>query len=331
MSRTFRRLALMISVPALLAIGCVAYFLVTAQYVSTENAYIRQDKVSVSAEVGGRIVEVAVRENQPVTRGQLLFRVDPEPFELAVQEAEAAVATAEAQLEVLQIAFQTSSVDIENALEDVAYFEEEYQRQLRLQATSVTTDAAIKAAKHALAEARAKLASARADKVKAKAALSTGDSDSRVYPALRAAQAQLKQARLNLSRTDVRAPVDGVVSQADRLQVGQHMMPALPALSIIKNNTSWVEANFKETDLTDLRINQPATLRVDAFPDLQLHGSIESIGGGTGSEFSILPAQNASGNWVKVTQRIPVRIAIKEQLARPLIAGLSVYVRVDTQ
>ena len=128
-----------------------------------------------------------------------------------------------------------------------------------------------------------------------------------------AAQAQRRKAMLDLSRTEVRAPVSGTISQADRLQLGQMMTVGLPALTIVVSDNSWVEANFKETDLAHMRVGQPAELTFDAYPDCRLTGHVASIGAGTGSEFSVLPAQNANGNWVKVTQRVPVRIAIDRQ------------------
>jgi membrane fusion protein (multidrug efflux system) len=297
--------------------------------VSTDNAYVRQDKVSVSAEVGGKIIEVAVRENQHVKAGDLLFRIDPEPYRLAIAEAEAAIANAEARLDTLQTNYATSDVDIDKAKTDVAFYETEYRRQQELMKKRVTTKAALDAAEHALSEARSKLASANADAAKAKAALSTGHSRANVNPAVLSARVQKDKALLNLARTEVRAPADGIVSQSSRLQVGQLMVQGLSAVSIVKDNVSWVEANFKETDLEHMRIGQPAKIEVDTYSGVKLNGHVESIGAGTGSEFSILPAQNATGNWVKVTQRVPVRIAIDDKSARPLIAGLSAYVRIN--
>jgi len=328
-ARSLSRVLLLLTVPVLLAGAAVVYYLINAGYASTDNAYVRQHKVSVSSEVGGRIVEVAVRENQAVKAGEVLFRIDPEPFELAVADADAAIASAMARLEILETDFATSDVDIDSAEEDVAFYELEYRRQLELMKTSVTSDAAVKAAEHALSEARSKLATARADAAKAKAALSTGGVASGVNPAVQAARVQKQKAELNLSRTVVRAPVDGIVSQADRLQVGQLMVQGLPALSIVRNELSWVEANFKETDLDEMRVGQHAEIEVDAYPGLRIGGRVESIGAGTGSEFSILPAQNATANWVKVTQRVPVRIALDAAPERALIAGQSVSVRVD--
>ncbi len=321
----------MLAGPVLLGAGALVYFLLSLGHVSTDNAYIRQDKVSVSAEVGGRIVEVAVKENQRVKAGDLLFRIDREPYQLAVDQAKAAIATARARVDELQTVYDTSNVDIESAEEDIDYYTKEYRRQKELLKTKVGTEAALQAAEHALANARSKLSSARADAARAQSALSTGGIADGENPQVRAAKVQLEQARLNLGRTEVRAPVSGIISQAERLQVGSLMVQGLPAVTIVKNEHSWVEANFKETALERMHPGQPATITVDTFPGLELHGKVESIGAGTGSEFSIIPAQNANANWVKVTQRVPVRISIEGKPERNLIAGLSVNVRVDTR
>lgn len=324
------RVLIMLVGPGLLIAVSLVYYFLNAHRVSTDNAYIRQDKVSVSVEVGGRVVDVAVRENQHVKAGDLLFRIDPEPYRLAVADAEAAIANAEARLDTLETNYVTSDVDIERARKDVAYFEQEYSRQKALIKKHVTTKAALDAAEHNLAEARSKLATARADAAKAKAALSTGNLQENVNPAVLAARVQKDKALLNLSRTEVHSPADGIISQSSRLQIGQLMVQGLAAVSIVKDSVSWVEANFKETDLEIMHIGQPAVIEVDTYSDMTLHGHVESIGAGTGSEFSILPAQNATGNWVKVTQRVPVRIAIDDKPSHPLIAGLSVNVHVDT-
>lgn len=331
MSRSFRSLTLMLVVPALLIAGGLAYFFATQNFVSTDNAYVKQDMLAVGAEVGGRIVQVSVKENQHVAAGDLLFQIDPEPFELAVAEAEASLANARAQLEALEISYNTSNVDIDSAEEDIAYFEKEYRRQQELQKTHVTTQAALQASEHALSEARSRLETARADAAKAKAALSNGGSKSGENPRILAAQVQLDKARLNLSRTKVRAPSAGIVTQTSRLQVGQFLMQGLSALNLVKDDKSWVEANFKETDLENMRVGQLVNIELDTYPGVAFSGTVESIGAGTGSEFSVLPAQNGNGNWVKITQRVPVRIAIDDSSTRSLITGLSAYVRIDTR
>mgnify|MGYP000861519350 FL=1 len=326
----FARLALLGSVPLLLIGGATAFYIANDHYVSTDNAYVQQDKVSISAEVGGRIIDVAVHENDVVNAGDLLFRIDPAPYRIAIEQADAAIAAAQVRVSSLQTEYQTTGVDIESAREDVAFYEKEYQRQSALMQAGFTTRARLQAAEHALSDARSRVASAQANATKARAALATGSAAPGVNPAIKAGQAQREQALLNLARTEVRAPVSGVVSQADRLQLGQMMVQGLPGVTIVASNRSWIEANFKETDLAHMRVGQPAEITFDAYPELKVRGKVSSIGAGTGSEFSVLPAQNANGNWVKVTQRVPVRIAITDKPKRAMIAGLSAHVRIDT-
>ena len=328
--RHLGRLALMLSVPVALAVGGAAYYIANDHYVSTDNAYVQQDKVSISAEVGGRIVEVAVKENQNVNAGDLLFRIDPEPYRIAIEQADASIAAAQVRVVGLETEYRTTSVDIDSAREDVAFYEKEFQRQSSLMQDGFTTRARLQAAEHALSDARSKLANAQADASKARAALATGSAAPGVNPAIKAGQAQRDQALLNLARTEVRAPISGIVSQADRLQIGQMMVQGLPGVTIVARNNSWIEANFKETDLANMRVGQPAEISFDAYPGMTVHGKVASIGAGTGSEFSVLPAQNANGNWVKVTQRVPVRISLTEKPKRNMIAGLSAHVRIDT-
>ena len=281
-STRFARLALLISVPLLLVGGATAYYIVNDHYVSTDNAYVQQDKVSISAEVGGRILDVAVRENDVVKEGDLLFRVDPAPYRIAIEQADAAIAAAQVRVSSLQTEYQTTNVDIESAREDVAFYEKEYQRQSSLMQDGFTTRARLQAAEHALSDARSRVASALADATKARAALATGSAAPGVNPAIKAGQVQREQAMLNLSRTEVRAPVAGVVSQADRLQPGQMMVQGLPGVTIVASSKSWVEANFQETDLAKMRVGQPAEITFDAYPDLKVRGKVSSIGAGTG-------------------------------------------------
>jgi membrane fusion protein, multidrug efflux system len=324
------RLAIMLSVPLILIGGTAWYYIANDHFVSTDNAYVQQDKVSVSAEVGGRIVAVGVRENQTVKAGDLLFRIDPEPFRIAMAQADASIAAAQVKLVGMETEFQTTGVDIASAGEDVRFFSQEYERQSELMRRGFTTRARLQTAEHALSDARSKLANAQASAAQARAALATAPAAPGVNPGVLAGEVQKRKALYDLSRSEIRAPVGGIISQAGRLQVGQMMMQGLPAVSIVAGDRSWVEANFKETDLTNMRVGQRATLTFDAFPDMDLCGYVASIGAGTGSEFSVLPAQNANGNWVKVTQRVPVRIAITCKPTRPLIAGLSTHVRIDT-
>lgn len=328
--RQRRRIALMAALPFALLIGGGLYWWSLQGQVSTDNAYVQQDKISLSAEVGGRIVEVAVKEGQTVEPGQLLFRIDPEPYRLQMQQADAAIAMAQANVVALENSSDLSGADIAAAREDIAFNQATLSRQQALWKRGFTTKADLEAAQHAVAEAREGLNSAVARQEEARARLATGAAVPGENPQVAAGKAQRAVAELSLNRTEVRAPLAGRVAQADRLQRGQQVVQGLPVLTLVATGSTYVEANFKETDLAEMAVGQPAEVRFDAYPDLVLKGRVASIGAGTGSEFSVLPAQNATGNWVKVTQRVPVRIAIEGKPPRQMIAGLSTEVTVFT-
>ncbi len=324
-----KRVVLMLSVPLLIAIAGVYFWATSGRSVSTDNAYVKQDIVSVSSDVGGRIVEVKVRENQIVKAGDVLYTVDKAPYEVALEQANASIANAQVEVGKLRTDVTASSVDITGARENVYYAQEDLKRQQALMKDGFTTRARLQQSEQALDNARTRLRTAEADAAKARAAIATGSQVPGVNPDVAAAQAQRHQAALNLERTTVRAPIGGRISQADRLQIGQMAIQGLPMVSIVASDRTWVTANFKETDLDHMRPGQPATIKLDAYPGLAITGHVEGIGAGTGSEFSVLPAQNANGNWVKVTQRVPVRIAIDGKSDRAMIAGLSARVSVD--
>ena len=328
--RAFGRLLTMISVPLLILIGGGYYWYSLQGQVATDNAYVKQDKVSVSAEISGRIVDVAVRDNQIVKAGDLLFRIDPEPSQLQIARADAAIAAAQANVVALSNASELSGADIAAARESVAFAQSNFARQQALMQRGFTTKAAFDAAQHAVQQAQEELNMAQAKAREASARLATGAQVPGVNPQVAQARADRAAAELNLRRTDVRAPIAGRLSQASRLLVGQQAISGLPVVTIVANQGGYVEANFKETDLDHMRPGQRAEVRFDAYPDVKLKGHVASIGAGTGSEFSMLPAQNATGNWVKVTQRVPVRIALDQASPRQLLAGLSAKVKVFT-
>lgn len=323
------RLILMLSVPLLLLLVGGYFWLTSGRYVSTDNAYVQQDMVSVAPEVSGVVSEVLVRENQPVRRGQLLFRIDPRPFRIALAQAEAQIAAATVQVNQLATQSAGTAADIQGATDNLAYAQRQFARYEELLGRGFTTRTQYDTALHDVTEARERLANARAAAATARSALAGGGVDNQ--PQLQAARVAREQALLNLSRTEVRAPADGTISQTSRLQVGAAVVGGVPVVTVVRGATTYVEANYKETDLANMYVGQPAEITIDAYPGLTLHGRVASIGAGTGSQFSVLPAQNASGNWVKVRQRVPVRIAIPGNPGRPMIAGLSADVTVDTR
>ena len=323
--REARRLALMLAVPLLiLAVG--AYFWLTGGHsVGTDNAYVKQDIVAISTQVNGPVAEVFVRENQHVRRGDPLYRVDPAPTQVALSQAEAQLAAAELQTRQLKVQAAGTGADIRGELANLAIQRRAFARQQTLLRQGFTTRSRYDDALNEVQKAEQDLADARARSANAAAAIDPNGNQ----PAVAAARAAIAKARLDLSHGLVVAPSDGVIAKADRLLVGQTAITGVSMLSIVRDRNPWVEANFKERDLARMAVGQPATVKFDAYPGLKLRGHVASIGAGTGSEFSVLPAQNANGNWVKVVQRVPVRIAFDEVPGRQMIAGLSAKVEVQ--
>lgn len=329
--RRWGRVALMVSVPLLIALVGGYFWLTSGRYLTTDNAYIKQDMVSVSPDVSGRIVAVNVRENQRVSAGDVLLRIDPEPYRIALAQADAALAEARVDVSTKATDGGGAAADIAGARADLTLAQATWSRQKALMDRGFTTRAAFDAATQQVSAARARIASAQADAARARQQMGSGAAGSTVPAAIQNALARREKAALDLSRTVVRAPHDGIVSQTGRLQVGNLTPSGVPALTLVAARGAYVEANFKETDLDHMRVGQSARIEFDAYPDLEVHGRVQSIGAGTGSQFSVLPAQNANGNWVKVTQRVPVRIAIAGTPPRAMIAGLSADVSIDTQ
>lgn len=328
--RPWLRWTIMLIVPLALALGGWLYWQSLAGKVSTDNAYIKQDMVSVSAEVGGPITEVLVKDGDEVKAGDLLFRIDPEPFRLQIAEANAAIAGAQVNVIALRNDADLTGTDIAAARSDVGFAQARFERVKALRDKGFSTKADYEAAEQAVIQARERVRQAEDRQREARARLASGPAVPGVNPQVAAAEAQRANAQLSLRRTEVRAPSAGRIAQADRLQLGQQVVPNLPVLTLVRDGSTYVEANFKETDLDEMAVGQRAEIRFDAYPDLVLKGRVASIGAGTGAEFSVLPAQNATGNWVKVTQRVPVRIAIEGKSPRRLIAGLSTEVTVFT-
>jgi membrane fusion protein (multidrug efflux system) len=313
--RTF----LMLIVPALLLVGGGYYWLMSGGSVSTDDAQIKQDIVSVSAQVTGPIQQVFVKDGAKVKRGDLLFRIDPAPFKVALEQAQAQLAAARLQTSQLRTQAAGTGADITGEQANLAIKRNALSRQQALLAKGFTTRSDYDDALNEVKTAEQDLADARARAANAHAALAPGE-----QPSIAQAQAAVDKARLDLSRTEVRAPMDGIVENADNLQIGQMAVTGLGMLSLVHSQEAWVEANFKEKDVGRMHSGERASIEVDAYTGKKFEAHVRSIGAGTGSEFSLLPAQNANGNWVKVTQRVPVRIVFNKTPDQPMIAGLSV-------
>ena len=320
--RNLKRLlrpVLMFIVPALLLLAGGYYWLTSGSTVSTDDAQVKQDIVSVSPQVNGPIAQVFVKDGSRVKRGDLLFRIDSAPYRVALEQAEAQLAAARLQTSQLQTQAAGTGADITGAAANLGIKQNALSRQSALLKQGFTTRADYEDALNEVRTAETQLADARARAANAHAALAPGQ-----QPQIAQAQAAVDKARLDLSRTEVRAPMDGVVENADNLQIGQMAVTGVGMLSLVHSQSAWVEANFKEKDVGRMVPGQKARIEVDAYPGIDFDAHVQSVGAGTGSEFSLLPAQNANGNWVKVTQRVPVRIVFEGHPSRPMIAGLSV-------
>lgn len=330
--RGWRRKLLIAALPAALLVGGGYVWTTGGRYVATEDAYVQQDRVTVMPQVSGQIAEVLVAENEAVEAGQTLFALDDATYRNDVEEAQARLASARLSVERLKAAYAQATSEAESARESLATAKTQDDRQQSLRASGVVSQAAADESALKLQLARGAVSRAESAVVSARAALAGDpDIDTDRHPEVLEALASLHGAELDLARTVVTAPADGVVSQTDRLQAGQYVTPAVPVMSLVATGHAWIEANYKETDLAHMRPGQPVDVRIDAYGDAALKGEIASIGAGTGSEFALLPPQNATGNWVKVVQRVPVRIELDAGQDTPTLrAGMSAHVAADT-
>jgi membrane fusion protein (multidrug efflux system) len=326
------RFLLMFALPVALIAGGSYVWVTGGRYQETENANLQQAKVSIAADTAGRIVQVDIFDNQSVKQGDVLFAIDPEPYRIALAQADAAVAGARLNVEQLRAAYSQAVAQEGSDASQVDYAQSQYDRAADLARKGINAKSSLDEARNDLDKARQQLAVAQQGILSAKAALG-GDPDIETdeHPTVMSALAARDKAAYDLAQTTVRAPADGIVSQAASFKVGQYVGSGTPLFSLVETGDTWIDANFKETQLTHMKPGQKAEIVVDTYPGRTFEATVKAIGAGTGAEFSLLPAQNATGNWVKVTQRIPVRLELIDADAKmALRTGMSATVTVDT-
>ncbi len=329
--RSWLRPLLFLLVPLALAWGGWQY-VAGGQVMSTENAYVRADIVAVSTDISGIVKEIDVQENTAVRAGDVLFKLEDLPFRLALQRAQAQVGIVAASLESLKTSYRDMQAQIRQAQVDADFYAKDQDRQQKLVGNGASSLVSLEQAQRNLQSARQKVASLDQQLAGIVASL-IGDPEIAVekHPRTLEALAQRDEAARQLAHTIVRAPMAGIVTNVPSLQPGQYLAAAGAAFSIVATDHMWIEANPKETELTWVRSGQDAAIAVDTYPDQTWQGTVESISPASASSFSMLPAQNTSGNWVKVVQRIPMRVRIETPVDKPpLRAGMSVVVRIDT-
>src|SRR6202453_1381842 len=323
----------LMSLAVIAVLGGGTYFYVAGgRYQSTDDAYAQAATVSVSANVGGPVSEIEVRDNELVRRGATLFKLDDAPFRIAVSDAAARLADTRLQIESLKSTYRQRLVELRAARDTQSYAQQQYDRQTRLLASGIASQAQFDQAAHALDAARQQVANVQQQIGVALANL--GGNPNIVpehHPLVAQAQAALDRAQLNLSYTVISAPTDGVVAKVEQLQVGDTIAASAPVFALVSTRDVWIEANFKEVQLAQMRPGQAATVEIDRYPGRRFSAEVTSVSPSTGSQFSMLPPENATGNWVKVVQRVPVRLQLTHVDAAFLLqAGLSANVTVDT-
>lgn len=330
-SRRRKRFLLLVFVPLVLVAASLLVYLQGGRFVETDNAYVKADVIPISAEISGSVSQVFVSANQAVQANQLLFKLDSEPFEVALRKAQAQLDRVRTELEALKTSYREKEAQVRLAQGNHAFAVRELERQKDLKGKNFISESTLDDLQHAVDISRQQLDVVKLDLQRIAASLG-GDANRSLeqHPSYLAAQADLDEAQLNLRRVEVRAPLPGIVSKAPL--VGQYIRAGNIVTALVASDNLWVEANFTETDLTHVTPGQHVNVRIDTYPDFVWRGVVESISPATGAEFSIIPAQNATGNWVKIPQRVPIRIDLNAEAGSPALrAGLSAVVEIDTQ
>ncbi|HLJ64043.1 MAG TPA: HlyD family secretion protein, partial [Stellaceae bacterium] len=321
------RVFLLILGPIMVALGGGYFYVTGGRIVSTDDAYIRYDKVQLSADVSGRLIEVRVNEHDRVRKGQTLFRIDPEPFQIALARAEAQLGAARAEIEAMRASLKEKQALLKSAQSGLDFAQRDLERNQRLASQNIVAEAKLEEARRNQDMARSQVAAATHDVAQVLANLG-GNADLPVEanPRVRQAQAMVDQAALDLRHATIPAPADGIIAGL-ALRPGQFVQTGVAMCGLVESGSLFIEANLKETDLTYVKSGAGASITVDTFPGRVWRARVSSISPGTGSEFSLLPAENATGNWVKVVQRVPVRLMLEDARDAELLrAGMSVNV-----
>jgi membrane fusion protein (multidrug efflux system) len=329
--RSLKRPLLFAALPVVLVVGAYVYVTGGAT-MSTDNAYVEADMVGLSTDGPGIVREVLVRDNQKVAKGDVLFKLDDLQFKLALDRANAQMGNVRNELLAMQANYRNMQAQIDQAKSDVAYNDVNLKRQESLLASKISPQSMLDTARNAYQAAQQKLAALNQQLAGIAANLNgTPDAPVEDHPRYKEAVAVRDEAARQLAHTVVKAPFDGIVTNVSSLQPGQYLAAAATGFNIVSTDHVWIEANPKETELTYVKPGQKATVEVDSYPGQSWEGTVESINPASASSFSLLPAENSSGNWVKVVQRIPLRVRIENVAGRPpLRVGMSVELNVDT-
>ncbi len=330
--RSLLRPLLLLGVPLLVIAAAIVVWLGGGRYVSTENAYVKADIVQIAPEIAGRVLHVEVHDHQSVKAGDVLLRLDPQPFRLALEQAEAELDAARSHVETLRATWREVMSELAEAESRAAHLGRQAARQAELAAKGVVSATTQEQAEIEAITARDRVEVVRRRLHRVLTALN-GDPklDREAHPLVREKRAARDRVALDHARTVIRAPVSGIAVNV-KVQVGEQVRAAVPLFALVADNRPWVEANFKETQLTNVRIGQRATVVLDIYPDVEWEAVVESLSPATGAEFAVLPPQNASGNWVKVVQRLPVKLRLLARDREPALrAGMTATVEIDTE
>ena len=324
------RPVLLLAGPLAVVVGGAYWYYTGGRFVSTENAYVHADMVAIAPEIDGPVSEILVDENQQVHKGDVLFRIDPRPYQIAVERAHANLNAIKQEVDALRHSYDELAGSLELAKINLDYAQKKFDRQQALRKSNVASQAALDEAQNTLLAAKQRIVlNQRAMKTTLSKLGRDADTPIENLPQYQQAKFDLARAELDLKHTEIIAPFNGVLS--NKPEEGAYVKAGSAMASLVSSDVQWIDANFKEVELTHLEPGQEADIKVDAYPDHVWHGVVHSVAPATGAEFSVIPAQNATGNWVKVVQRVPVRIAInRDDDLPPLRAGMSTEVEIDT-